>query len=81
MKNLQYISDSEGITTGVFIPIQEWNKLKEEYHLPKDNFDLSPGQKEELDWRIDRHLKNPGDLLDWEDVKRRLTAKKESAKA
>jgi hypothetical protein len=25
--NIQYISDSTGQTTGVFIPIQEWNEL------------------------------------------------------
>ena len=29
--SLQYISDSKGHTTGVFIPIQEWEKLKEQY--------------------------------------------------
>jgi len=29
--SLQYISDSKGQTTGVFIPIQEWEKLKERY--------------------------------------------------
>lgn len=73
--NVQYISDNKGVTTGVFIPIQEWNKLKEDYHLPDDNLNLSPEQKEELDWRIDHHLENPDDLLDWEDVKRRLLTK------
>lgn len=26
--SLQYISDSKGRTTGVFIPISEWNDLK-----------------------------------------------------
>ncbi len=29
--NLQYISDSEGQTTGVFIPIKEWNKIKRKF--------------------------------------------------
>lgn len=29
--NIQYISDSQGITTGVFIPINEWNALKSKY--------------------------------------------------
>jgi hypothetical protein len=29
--NLQYISDSKGQTTGVFIPIKEWNQLKNKY--------------------------------------------------
>lgn len=73
--NLQYISDNKGITTGVFIPIQEWIKLKEDYQLPEDNFDLSPEQKNELDSRIDDYLKNPDALLDWEEVKKRLTKK------
>jgi hypothetical protein len=29
--NLQYISDNDGKTTGVFIPIQEWEQLKARY--------------------------------------------------
>lgn len=29
--SLQYISDSTGKTTGVFIPITEWNELKTKY--------------------------------------------------
>ena len=28
--NLQYISDSKGHHTGVFIPIDDWNKIKEQ---------------------------------------------------
>jgi succinate dehydrogenase/fumarate reductase flavoprotein subunit len=52
----------------------QWKELKEEYSLHENNSDLSPKQKEELDWRIDEHLKNLGDLLEWEDVKKRLTA-------
>lgn len=29
--NLQYISDSKGQTTGVFIPINEWEGLKSKF--------------------------------------------------
>lgn len=29
--NLQYITDSDGQTTGVFIPINEWNDLKTKF--------------------------------------------------
>jgi len=29
--NLQYISDNRGKTTGVFIPIQEWEGLKSKF--------------------------------------------------
>ena len=31
MMHVQYISDSTGQTTGVFIPIEEWNALKEKF--------------------------------------------------
>ena len=30
--NLQYISDSKEETTGVYIPIKEWNELKSKYN-------------------------------------------------
>lgn len=70
--NLQYISDNKGITTGVFIPIQEWRNLKECYNLPEEDHDLSPAQKKELDYRIDQHIKSPDELLDWDVVKERL---------
>ena len=29
--SVQYISDDQGKTTGVFIPIQDWNKLKNKF--------------------------------------------------
>ena len=43
--NLQYISDSKGKPTGVFIPIKDWNKIKEKYDgleqdLDKDWYEL-----------------------------------------
>ncbi len=34
--NLQYIADHRGNVTGVFIPIQEWNAIREQLHLPED---------------------------------------------
>ena len=45
--NLQYISDYRGKTTGVFIPIQEWESLKSKFHGLEDE---EPGEqsKEEV---------------------------------
>lgn len=34
--NLQYIADHKGNVTGVFIPIQEWDTIRKQLHLPKD---------------------------------------------
>ena len=51
--NLQYINDSQGNPTGVFIPIEEWRALEKKYHF-KDNeeFELSDQQKNILDERL-----------------------------
>jgi hypothetical protein len=41
--NLQFISDSTGKTTGVFIPIQEWNELKMKFKgIEQEEIDI-PG--------------------------------------
>ena len=44
---MQYISDNEGKITGVFIPIEEWNSLKEKF---KDFFKSNDNQVP--DWQI-----------------------------
>lgn len=73
--SIQYISDNKGITTGVFIPIQEWTKLKANYHLPEDDFEPSPIQKKEIDKRIDQYLKKPSEVLNWDELEKRLLAR------
>ena len=42
--SLQYISDSKGKTSGVYIPIQEWNRLKKKYTILK----MLEGKDEDL---------------------------------
>jgi hypothetical protein len=74
--NVQYISDNKGITTGVFIPIQEWVQIKESYQIPDNYLELSDSHHAELDYRIDKYLQNSIELLEWEDVKKRLLARK-----
>lgn len=34
--SLQYISDHQGEVTGVFIPIQEWDKIKTKLNIKTD---------------------------------------------
>ena len=54
--NLQYISDSAGKTTGVFIPIEDWEKLKSQvfdikeidYEYPT-KVDIMDGLKDALE--------------------------------
>jgi len=54
--NLQYISDSTGQTTGVFIPIKEWNKLKEKYRdiEIEEDAELHQWQKDIIDERLEK---------------------------
>ena len=71
--NLQYISDSNGMPTGVFIPINEWNELKEKYgDLDHEVNDLPQWQKDELDRRLELHKNNPDDVLDFDEAMKDL---------
>lgn len=45
--NLQYISDNRGKTTGVFIPIQEWEGLKSKFE-GLEEVELGEQSKEEI---------------------------------
>jgi hypothetical protein len=35
--NLQYLADHAGNVTGVFIPIQEWEGIRKQLHLPDES--------------------------------------------
>ena len=60
MINLQYISDSSGKTTGVFIPIAEWNELKNKYKgIDAEPFLIPEWQKEEVRSRLEAHKADP----------------------
>jgi putative addiction module component (TIGR02574 family) len=63
----QYTFDKLGNPIGVFLPIDEWNKLSEEMHL-----DIPQRQKDLIDTRLAEYHKNPGNVLDWDDVSKEL---------
>ena len=65
--NLQYISDGEGETTGVFIPIKEWNILRKKYKGIELEVDDIPGwHKDLVRERLTKYEKNPGSALDFD---------------
>ncbi|MBW8051661.1 MAG: hypothetical protein FVQ77_15255 [Cytophagales bacterium] len=47
--NLQYISDSNGKTTGIFIPIKDWEVLKKRLKGLKQEEDTEPTKQGILD--------------------------------
>jgi len=65
--NLQYISDSTGETTGVYIPINEWNELKSKFKEAEQvEADIPDWHKEIVRQRLTDYKKNPGQALDFD---------------
>ena len=68
---LQFIHDNRGNTTGVFIPIEDWQTLKEKYtdlqnEEVQNSTELASWQKDILDERLDDYYKNPTDVMDFD---------------
>jgi hypothetical protein len=68
---LQFIHDHKGNTTGVFIPIEEWQSLKTKYtELQKEEVEnvttLSTWQKQIIDERINDYYNNPNEVTNFD---------------
>lgn len=70
--NLQYISDSKGETTGVFIPINDWNELKRKYFglEYESEVEIPDWQKEIVLKRLDEYAKDKTIAINFEDALR-----------
>ncbi len=65
--NLQYISDSKGQTTGVFIPINEWNDLKNKYkNIEQEDIDIPEWHKDLVLKRLEDYKQNFGSAMDFD---------------
>ena len=65
--NLQYISDSKGQTTGVFIPINEWNDLKNKYKdIEQEEINVPEWHKDLVLKRLEDYKKNPNSAKDFD---------------
>lgn len=65
---LQYIADSEGITTGVYIPISEWEELKTRFKgiEEEETYDIPQWHKDVVLARLKEFKKNSEYALDFE---------------
>lgn len=72
--HLQYIPDKKGETAGVFIPIEEWERLKSKFKdLEKEEssvFEIPDFHKEILDERLSMLKDDPDNLIDWDLIKK-----------
>jgi hypothetical protein len=65
--NLQYITDSNGLTTGVFIPIEEWSSLKSKFQgIDQEEVSLPEWHKEIIRKRLELYKNNPDQALDFD---------------
>ncbi len=69
--SLQFIQDNKGNTTGVYIPIEEWQSLKAKYNgleqkEIENNVELATWQKNILDERLNDYYLNPSDVIDFD---------------
>lgn len=68
--NIQYISDKNGVTTSVVIPIQDWEELKRKYaELEKEEnnmMEVPDWHKSILDQRLAEKDSNPDTMLDFD---------------
>jgi len=70
--SLQYITDAQGKTTGVFIPIQEWDSLKSKYEgIEEEAYTIPEWHKDIVRERI--KSTNKEDYLSWEEVKKNIS--------
>jgi hypothetical protein len=65
--SLQFIADSTGKTTGVFIPIKEWNKIKAKYKgIEQGEIDVPQWQMNEVNKRMKAYENNPDLAMDFD---------------
>lgn len=65
--SLQYITDSNGQTTGVFIPIKEWNNLKTKFKdIEQEDFEVPEWHKELVRKRMEGYKNNPDQVMDFD---------------
>lgn len=64
--NLQYISDSTGKTTGVFIPIEDWKNLQKQLKNIAMEEEIPPWHKSVVMERMEEYKNNSGSALDFD---------------
>jgi len=67
--NVQFISDSNGETTGVYIPIQEWNELKSKFKgIELEEINIPDWHKEIVRERMADFKNNPQQAIDFDEA-------------
>lgn len=64
--SFQYITDSDGQTTGVFIPIKEWNELKNKFKdIDKEGIEIPEWHQAIVRKRMELYKSEPDKAIDF----------------
>lgn len=67
--SLQFISDSAGETTGVFIPIEEWNSLKNQFKgIEQAEIGIHDSHISIVRARLTQYEKDPAQAIDFDEA-------------
>jgi hypothetical protein len=67
--SLQFISDSTGKTTGVFIPINEWNELKNKFKgIEQEEMAVPQWHIDQINQRLEDYKKHPENVLGFDEA-------------
>lgn len=65
--NVQYITESNGQTTDVFIPIKEWNNLKAKFKdIKQEGEEVPEWHKEIVHKRMEFYKNDPSQAIDFD---------------
>ena len=77
--NLQYITDNNGTTQGVFIPISDWETLKVKYNVPEEeridknvNFPIPEEHIQLVRERTEKYGNRPESYISWEELESKI---------
>lgn len=67
--SIQYIADSQGKTTGVFIPIEDWQQIKLKHEgIEEESLDIPNFHKNFINKRMEKYGRGENETLDFDDA-------------
>ena len=67
--NVQIITGNDGLSSGVFIAMKDWQTLKGKNQIKESEGIISEAQLLELEERLEAYIRNPDSGKDWETLK------------
>ena len=71
---VKIVSNAEGISTAIFINLEDWKTLKKNYHIEAEEGELSDAHLKEFGLRIKDYIQNPDARKDLDEVRKKYTS-------